>query len=177
MHILLALLGSIITILVLLKRLGDVGIDLGGLNPFLWHRRRRWRLKVEGDPIFSIADPMEATAILLVAVAKADGDMAVEQKNQLLTIFNERFHLSAKEAADLMVSSVHLLGDGFTLRNNVEKFLAASVEHFSASQKISALELINEVAGSPSGRHDNVRDLASKIENVFIVPEKNEKVW
>jgi len=39
----LAVLGVIVTILILLNRLANAGMDLGGLNPFLWQRRRNWR--------------------------------------------------------------------------------------------------------------------------------------
>ena len=40
MHIILGALGSIVTILYMLDRLG---IDIGGLNPFYWYRRRAFR--------------------------------------------------------------------------------------------------------------------------------------
>ncbi len=45
MHVIIGVLGSIITILILLNRLAEAGIDLGGLNPFLWKRRRQWKQK------------------------------------------------------------------------------------------------------------------------------------
>ena len=59
MHILLGLLGTIVTILVLLYRLSDSGIDLGGLNPFSWRRQRAWRQKFAANPIFSLEDPVQ----------------------------------------------------------------------------------------------------------------------
>jgi hypothetical protein len=39
MHVILGLLGAVITILILLKRLSDAGFDPASLNPFLWYRR------------------------------------------------------------------------------------------------------------------------------------------
>ena len=60
MHIIFGLLGTIVTILILLNRLADAGIDLGGLNPFLWSRRRKWRKQYEGNPVFKIENPMDA---------------------------------------------------------------------------------------------------------------------
>ena len=45
MPYLLGFLGLLVTVLILLSRLADAGIDLGGLNPFLWRRRRAWRQK------------------------------------------------------------------------------------------------------------------------------------
>lgn len=41
MHIVLGLLGTLVTILWLLYRLAEMGIDLGGLNPWAWRRRRQ----------------------------------------------------------------------------------------------------------------------------------------
>jgi len=69
MHILLGLLGTIVTILVLLYRLSDSGIDLGGLNPFSWRRQRAWRQKFAANPIFSLEDPRAVAAVLLVGSA------------------------------------------------------------------------------------------------------------
>jgi hypothetical protein len=39
MHIIMGILGSIITILVLTNQLSRLGIDVGKLNPFAWHRQ------------------------------------------------------------------------------------------------------------------------------------------
>ena len=65
MHIVIAILGSIVTILVLLNRLKSTGIDFGWLNPFTWYRRRQWKLKVTKNPIYAMENPMEAVAGLL----------------------------------------------------------------------------------------------------------------
>ena len=42
MHIIIGLLGSLVTIFYLLDRLG---VDIGGLNPFYWYRRRAFAKK------------------------------------------------------------------------------------------------------------------------------------
>ena len=60
MHIVLGFLTSLITILYLLDRMG---VNLGGLNPFYWRRRRAWAKKYGGDPIYAIEDPMEVAAL------------------------------------------------------------------------------------------------------------------
>ena len=54
MHIILGMLGTIVTILILLNRLAEAGIDIGGLNPFLWNRRRKWKKMYQGNPVFKI---------------------------------------------------------------------------------------------------------------------------
>jgi hypothetical protein len=45
----LAILGAVVSILILLNRLANAGINLGGLNPFLWYRRKKWRNQYEGN--------------------------------------------------------------------------------------------------------------------------------
>ena len=80
MHVVLALLGAIVTLLYVFSRLADIGIDLGGLKPFYWRRRRAWRKKYEGDPIHAIDDPLEIAALFVVGIAKLEGDVSANQK-------------------------------------------------------------------------------------------------
>lgn len=143
MHIILGALGSLVTILYLLDRLG---IDLGGLNPWLWRRRKRWRDQLEGNPIFSITSPMEATAVLLTGVAKADGDLSSNEKSEILGIFESEFSLSKREAADLLSAAAYLLGRGDEFRSNVSAVIAPSLDSFTKAQADSAVELMQKVA-------------------------------
>lgn len=147
MHILVGLLGSIITILVLLNRLAELGIDLGGLNPFLWYRRSKWKNQYRGNPIFNIESPMEMTALLMTAVAKSDGDMSSEEKRGILKLFEDEFHISKKEASALMIASVYLLHDGSELRENLQRVIQKSLDKFTQEQADSALSMIKRVAG------------------------------
>ncbi|MCU7915671.1 MAG: hypothetical protein KZQ65_07135 [Candidatus Thiodiazotropha sp. (ex Gloverina cf. vestifex)] len=80
MHIVLGALGAIITILILVHRLSDSGIDIGWLNPFAWKRRREWAKKYHANPAFSLSDPMEVTALIMIAIAKSEGDISSQQK-------------------------------------------------------------------------------------------------
>ncbi len=107
MHIILGPLGSIVTILYMLDRLG---IDLGGLNPFYWQRRRSWAKKYQGDPIYSVEDPMHVAAILIVGAAKLDGEISSEQKRVALEQFESSFSLDSPAASELFGSAAHLLG-------------------------------------------------------------------
>ncbi len=177
MHIVLGLLGTIVTILVLLNRLAEMGIDLGGLNPFLWQRRRKWRKQYEGNPVYTIANPMDATAILMVAAVKADGDMTREDKKLLLSLFENEFKLSKKDAAGLLVSSAHLLGDGIEVRKNMEKFLSVSKANFNESQAISAVTLIANAAGDPSSRHENAEELVRQVEKLLAPKPPEKQIW
>lgn len=164
MHVLLAVLGTVVTILVLLVRLTDAGIDLGWLNPYLWYRKWKWRRKIAGDPVYSLNSPMDVTALLMVAVAKCNGDMSVQQKNLILGLFEQEFHLTPREASALLNSSAFLLKDGEAVRANLAKVLAPGRERFTREQAESAKKLVARV-GSCEGR-------PSEIQGEFI-----EAVW
>jgi len=169
----LAILGAIITVLILLNRLAEAGIDLGGLNPFLWSRRRKWSKQYEGDPIFKITDPMEATAILMVGIAKSEGDMTKDNKEKILSLFESEFGLTKKESVSLLISSTHIHGTGEELRANVDKVLKPSINSFSVTQVESALSLCATLA---EGTNSEITiRLFNDIQNLFdTLLQKNE---
>lgn len=59
MHVILRFLSTVLAVLYLIDR---VGIDLGGLNPFYWYRRRAFAKKYQSDPIYSVVDPVDVAA-------------------------------------------------------------------------------------------------------------------
>lgn len=146
MPVILGVLGSIVTILFLLRHLAELGIDLAGLNPFLWHRRRQWMKRSQGNPIYRMDNPMDVTALMMVAAAKSDGDMTSEEKHKILEMFQDEFKLSRRDASDLMVASVYLLHDGSELRANVDKVLTRCIGNFTREQAESAAAMIARVA-------------------------------
>lgn len=175
MHVIIGLLGSIVTILWLLHRLAEMGIDLGGLNPFLWQRRKKWRKQYEANPVFLLDGPMEATALLITATAKADGDMSSEEKREILSIFENEFQLSKKDAAGLLISSSHLLGKGDEVREQLDKVLNPSLENFTKEQALSAIELIkriSELGGSATEMQSELIHNATVILERPIIPKK-----
>jgi uncharacterized tellurite resistance protein B-like protein len=167
MHVLLGILGSIITILILLKRLADSGIDLAGLNPFLWHRRRQWRMKVQGNPIHAITSPMELTALLMTATAKIDGDMSSEEKTALRSFMQTEFQLSKRDAADLLISSAYTLGDGNDLRKNLDAVMNPGLENFSEVQARSALELLVRLGNIDPAGNELKREFIGQVRQIF----------
>jgi len=166
MHIILGFLGTVVTILWLLHRLAEMGIDLGGLNPFLWHRRRKWRKHYDANPIFKIYSPLDVTALLITATAKTSGDMSSEEKGEILSIFENEFHLSKADAAELLISSNHLLGKGEEVRNNLSGVLSPSINNFSAEQAQSAIGLlhrVSNVSSTPNEMQQRLVDNATTI--------------
>lgn len=154
MHIILSLLGGVATLLFILYRLAEMGVTLGGLNPFWWRRRRAWRRKYEANPVFSLQDPKEIGALLVVGVAKIDGDMSAEEKRALPAEFERTFSVDAREAAELVAASAYMLGDAEVLRTQLDGVLANGRERLNREQAESVLEMMERIAGlggAPTG--------------------------
>ena len=137
MHILLGLLGSIITVMYFLDRMG---IDLGGLNPFYWYRRRAFAKKYGSDPIFSIEDPVHVAALLVIGTAKLDGDMTAEQKQAAQSQFESELRLDEREASQLFGSAAHLLAAPQLLDRQMRKLAEANKDRFSPDQAQSIID-------------------------------------
>jgi len=177
MHIILGALTTLASLLWVLHRLAEMGIDLAGLNPFLWQRRRRFRKKMDGNPIYAVDSPMEATALLLAGIARADGDMSREEKNVILKIFHEEFGLAKTDAAGLLISSTYLLGRGEEFRDHLSKILKPSSESFSESQAKSAVELMNQVAQLSDHSAELKASLCDEARGALMPEVHNPSGW
>lgn len=177
MHIILGLLGIVVTILILLNRLADAGIDIGGLNPFLWHRRRKWRKTYQGDPIFKLDQPMELAALLVMGLAKVDGDITSDEKHSILLTFEKEFNLSKSDASGLMSSSVYLLGKGDEFRNSLEKIVKPSIDKFTDEQLQSMLNMLRSIASLGNAEADVKTKTLEKIETVVAKTRKPVGKW
>ena len=177
MHIVIAALGSIVTILWLLHRLAEMGIDLGGLNPWAWRRRRKWRASYEANPIYSITSPMEVTALLIAATAKADGDMSSEEKQAILSMFEREFRLSERDAASLLAASTHLLGRGDEVRSNLDGVIGPSKASFTESQSRSACAMLEEIARVGGSATALQAEIIEGVKAELLAPADDASEW
>ncbi len=171
MHILLALLGTVVTLLVLLHRLAEIGVDLGGFNPFLRRRRRAWRQKYEANPIFALEDPLDIAAVLVVGVARVDGDMTSDEKAAVLREFENTLGLEPDGAAQLARSASHLIGDGNVLDTQLDDVLRGRQETFSDNQVESLLEMMQRVANEGNGETASQRRLMDNVRRLLTAPK------
>ena len=167
MHIILGLLGAIVTILVLVKRLSDVGIDITWLNPFTWYRRRSWRKQYEGNPVFTLDHPLDVAAMLATTVAKIDGEISKEEKDLFLSLFQSEFGKSEKEASDLLMSSIYLFGDGQDAIAKHEKIMKRSLLNFSQDQARSVMSLLNTIKETDTANSNDKERFINKVNKVF----------
>ena len=177
MHIILGILGAVITILILMNRLAEAGIDLGGLNPFLWRRRRRWQRKLEGNPIFQIESPLDVTALLATATVKSDGDMSSEEKKALLSLFQSEFNMGKKDAAELLIASSYLLGSGEELRANLEKVINPSLPSFTPEQAKSAISLLDQICDIECSGGELKREFVNQVKTILHKPFQPKGIW
>ena len=174
MHILLGLLGTIITILYLLDRLG---VDLGGLNPFNWRRRRAWAAKYESDPIYSVEDPVQVAALLIIGAVKIDGDLSVEQKKVILSQFESNFSLDSRAASQLLGSAAHLLGAPQVIDSQLNGVAEKNKDLFSGDQAESMIQMMVEVVsaeGDPSAKQN---EYLESIRSLLVSTGKREGTW
>jgi len=161
----------------LFKRLSDAGIDIGWLNPFSWHRRRAWRKKYEGSPVFALGDPLEVAAMLATTVAKIDGDISKEEKAILLSLFQSEFGKSEKEASDLLMSSIYIFGDGQEAIGKPEKVMKRSLEKFSEDQARSVMTLLTAVKNLDATNAVEKDKFVAKVDSVFLSQFGSNEKW
>jgi uncharacterized tellurite resistance protein B-like protein len=163
MHIILGILGTAVTILILINRLKEGGIDIGWLNPFSWARRRKFRKEYQMHPAYTLESPMDVAALFMVAVAKSDGDMTKGQKDKILSLFASEFKLNEAKSSELLGASVHIFGRGDDVLDSPSRVLSRTMDSFSAQQVSSVLSMLEDVANVEGEPSDSQKKLIKKI--------------
>jgi len=174
MHIVLGILGSVVTILFLLARLG---IDVRGLNPFYWYRRRAYAQKYGSDPIYSIEDPIHVAALMIIGAAKLDGDLTAEQKRVAQELFVSEFSLGAREASELFGSAAHLLAAPQLIDDQLKKLAARNSNRFSSDQARSMVEMMTRVASADGDLSPAQNGYIDSIRDQFVRQEAPSRTW
>lgn len=165
MHIIIGFLTAVTGLLWALHRMG---VDLGGLNPFDWKRRRTWRKRYETKPLHQLQRPIEAATVLLVAMVSVEGLVSREQKEALQGIFREEFNKSAAEAADMFGSGVFLLKDSADIVHEVPFILEPNREAFTESQINTLLKLLDQVAHLEGEVTPMQKDIIAAVEKELV---------
>lgn len=174
MHILIAFLGSLVTVFYLLDRLG---IDIGGFNPFHWRRKRAWSRQYHSDPIYSVEDPLHVAALLILGAAKLDGIVSAEQKRVALQRFEAVFSLDDKESSELVGSAIHLLGAPQIIDAQLDGLAEKNKNCFTQEQADSMVELMAEVVSADGEVSDTQGAFIEKMRSFFVPPQQNEGTW
>jgi uncharacterized tellurite resistance protein B-like protein len=167
MHIVIAVITALAGLLWALNALQRSGFQLSSLNPFLAYRRWQWRKTYGGRPIYKLDRPMDVAAVLLLGIAKADGDITSDQKRELLALFQSEFSISRDEAADLLLASSHLIRDEIYLVDNLDKVLERSAERFEPEAVASLLGMMRKIAALDGSINTEQHKLIDATERYF----------
>ena len=172
MHIVIGFLSSVVALLWILYRLEEMGISLGGLNPFHWRRRRAWRKKYEADPIYALEDPVEVAAAVVVAIARLDGDISASQKAVALDEFSKAFSLDNRAALQLYGAVSHLLGQPQVIDKQVAGLLERHGKLFTHEQVESVLAMMSAVASADGGLSEQQTQFLGEFRNRVSAPSR-----
>lgn len=149
-----------------LSSLQRSGFHFSSLNPFLAYRRWQWSKSYGGKPIYKLDRPMDVAAVLLLGIAKADGDITSDQKKELLAMFQGEFNISRDEASDLLLASSYLIRDEIYLVDHLDKILLRSAPRFEPEAVTSLLAMMRRVAildGSINGEQQKLIDATERF--------------
>jgi uncharacterized tellurite resistance protein B-like protein len=167
MHIVIAVITALAGLLWALNSLQRSGFQLSSLNPFLAYRRWQWRRTYGGRPIYKLDRPMDVAAVLLLGIAKADGEITSDQKRELLALYQSEFSISRDEASDLLLASSHLIRDEIYLVDNLDKVLERSAERFEPDAVTSLLAMMRKVAALDGSINTEQQKLIDATERYF----------
>jgi hypothetical protein len=174
MHVLLGILTAIVSLLYALDRLG---INLGGMNPFHWYRRRAFAKKYGSDPIYSVEDPVHIAALLVIGAAKLDGDVTAEQKNMAQDQFMSEFSVDEREALQLFGSAAHLLAAPQLIDTQLEKLAERNKDTFSPDQAESLMQMIVKVASANGSMSAAQQEFIDSVRAAYIKAPRGDGTW
>jgi uncharacterized tellurite resistance protein B-like protein len=105
--------------------------------------------------------------VLLLGVAKADGEITSDQKKELLAMFQREFGISRDEASDLLLASSHLIRDEIYLVDNLDKVLERSAPRFDSDTVASLLAMMRRVAALDGSINTEQQKLIDATERYF----------
>lgn len=177
MHIIIGLITAIAGLIWALNSLQRSGLDLSALNPFFIYRRYQWNKKYGQKPLYTIDHPLDAAAVLILGIAKLEGEISKEHKNNIIDIFKSEFRLDSAKAAELFSSTSFLLKDEYDLVKNIGKILNNSKDRFTHEQIDSALALMHKTAVLESPLTKDQEDLLNSVSSIFLPAKKTHKKW
>lgn len=172
MHVIIAAITAIAGLFWALNSLQRSGFDLNSLNPFLAYRRWRWRSTYGARPIYRLERPMDVAAVLLLGIAKADGDITSDQKRELQAMFQSEFEISRDQAADLLLASSHLIRDQIYIVDHLDKILETSAARFEPAAVGSLLGMMRKIAAMDGSINGEQQKLIDATESYFAARQK-----
>ena len=177
MHVVIGVVTAVAGLIWALVALQRAGMDLGWLNPFLWQRRRQWQQRYREKPLYTLDKPMDVAAVLLLGVAKCEGEISAQQKTALLDIYQREFRVGHNEAADLLLASSYMIRNEVYLVDNLDKLLELSHGRFTDEQVASLVSLMQQVARLESPPIQEQERLIEATAGYFRERRQSKGTW
>ena len=178
MHVIIAAITALAGLLWAINSLQRSGFSLSSINPFLAYRRWKWSRTYGSKPIYKLERPMDVAAVLLLGIAKADGEITSDQKKTLQGMFQSEFEISRDEAADLLLASSHLIRDEIYIVDHLDKILDRSAERFEPEAVASLLAMMRRLAAMDGAINGEQGKLIEATERYFTARQKvNAAKW
>lgn len=177
MHIVIAAITALAGLLWAINSLQRSGFHFSSLNPFLAYRRWHWRKTYGGKPIYKLDRPMDVAAVLLLGVAKADGDITSDQKRELQALFQSEFDITRDAAADLLLASSHMIRDVIYIVDHLDRILERSAPRFEPEAVSSLLAMMRRVAALDGAINGEQQKLIDATERFFAARQKPSGKW
>jgi len=177
MHIIIGIITAVAGLIWALVSLQRAGFNLSSLNPFALYRRIMWKKKYTAKPLYNIENPMDAAAVLILGVAKCEGEISIEQKQAIQAIFVNEFKLSDSEASDLFVASSYLIRDEVYIVDKLDKILEKSKLHFNQEQIDSTLELMTQVSNICNEINEEQAKLIARTQEILSPKKETPSKW
>ncbi|MBV1911726.1 MAG: TerB family tellurite resistance protein [Kangiellaceae bacterium] len=177
MHIVIGIISALAGLIWAINSLQRSGFRLSSINPFYWARRNKWKKQYAENPLYSLTDPMEVAAALMLGVAKLEGEISREQKQTILAVFSDDFGLTTVAALDLFSSTSFMLQKEVNFLENCDKILENVKEKFSIEQAESTIELVEKMANLDSAASDTQTSFLAQMTNVLKPKSRNSNSW
>lgn len=177
MHVVIGVLTALAGLIWAIVALQKAGVTISSFNPFLWQRRMAWKKSLGEKPLNTLGDPMNVAAVLILGVARCEGEISAEQKRAIQGIFETDFRLGHDAAADLLLASSHLIRNEIYLVDNLDAILKNSQSKFKARQVESMLSLMHRTGELEGELNEEQKKLISATERYFGRASQTQDAW
>ena len=177
MHIIIGLITAIAGFIWALHSLQNAGFDLNALNPFTWARRRKWEMQLGTKPMHALTDSIEAAALLVVSIAKADGEITRDTKMEMLDLFENEFGISRNKAIGLFSASTFMLKEANDIASEVKNILAPSKSDFDESHVKTLVDMMNKVSTFENEQTSIQKSIIASVINEFKLNSSDATNW
>ena len=176
MHIIIGVLTAVAGLFWAITALQNSGA-IESLNPFLWYRRAQWRKKLEKKPMYSLTEPIDVAGLLIVGIAKLEGEFSKELKQEILNIFEKDFHMSSSDAQSLFKSSSFLMKEDAITNKDIENIFERSRLKFSQDQVASMLSIMKNISSFDNEISTEQKKIIETTDEYFLRLHSKNKKW